>query len=83
MVSRFALAAAMSILASGATSAQALQDSQSWTTRIGETGDSALLRWHFSSEEAAPAIGLLPSTPILPGPNRLEAPPGPAFRTPN
>ena len=65
MVSRFALAAAMSILASGATSAQALQDSQSWTTRIGETGDSALLRWHFSSEEAAPAIGLLPSTPIL------------------
>ncbi|SDM76221.1 hypothetical protein [Maricaulis salignorans] len=65
MVSRFALAAAVSILASGAVSAQALQDSQSWTTRIGETGDSGLLRWHFSSEEAAPAIGLLPSTPIL------------------
>jgi hypothetical protein len=61
----FALATALSILASGAVSAQALQDAQSWTTRIGQPGESALLRWHLSSEEAAPAIGLLPRAPLL------------------
>lgn len=65
MRSRFALAATIAILASTAVSAQALQDAQSWTTRIGESGDGAVLRWHFSSETATPALGLLPSAPIL------------------
>ncbi|WP_417492800.1 hypothetical protein [Maricaulis sp.] len=60
MRSRFALAAIMSVLVSPAVCAQALQDAQSWTTRVGEPGESALLRWHFSSEEAAPALGLIP-----------------------
>lgn len=59
MRSRFALAAIMSISASSAVSAQALQDSQSWTTRMGEPGQETLLRWHFSSEEATPVVGLI------------------------
>ena len=65
MRSRFALVAAISILASPAVSAQALQDAQSWTTRIGEPGEARLLRWHFTSEEAAPVIGVLPNSPDL------------------
>lgn len=65
MRSRLALAAAMSILASTAVSAQALQDAQSWTAHDGEPGQTTLLRWHFSSEETAPAIGVLPSAQIL------------------
>lgn len=65
MRSRFALAAIMSILGASAVSAQALQDAQSWTTRIGEPGDARVLRWHFSSEEATSAIGLVPNAPDL------------------
>jgi hypothetical protein len=65
MRSNFALAIALSFMAPGAVSAQALVDAQSWTTRIGENGDAAMLRWHFSSEEAAPAIGILPNAPLL------------------
>tara|TARA_R110000868_G_scaffold222065_2_gene473972 strand:+ start:2183 stop:2818 length:636 start_codon:yes stop_codon:yes gene_type:complete len=65
MRSRFALAAIMSVLGTSAVSAQALQDAQSWTTRIGDADDARVLRWHFSSEEATSAIGLVPNAPRL------------------
>jgi hypothetical protein len=59
------LATTMSMLGSAAVSAQSLQDAQSWTTRTGEARDGALIRWHFSSEEASPVIGILPGESIL------------------
>ena len=59
------LATAVSMLGSAAVSAQSLQDAQSWTVRTGDSREGALVRWHFSSEETALTVGVLPGDSVL------------------
>lgn len=65
MRSRLILAAGLCALASTSVCAQSLQDAQSWTGRTDAAEGAAQLRWRFSSEEAAPVVGLIPGESIL------------------